>query len=102
MGEEEDVEVDEGGKGRGSDGGDGVVLDIEDLKALERGEEVGMKRSEAVVAEVKRYKFGKVSEHLRGEKVGGKGVAGEIKEKEVFKTIENVRGEEGQRGILEE
>jgi len=54
------------------------------------------------VAEVKRYKFGKVRKHLRGEEVGRKGVAGEVKEKKVFKTIENVWGEEGQRVILEE
>jgi len=54
------------------------------------------------VAKVKGYKFGEIREHFRGEEVGGKGVSGEIEEKKVFETIENVGREEGEGVILKE
>jgi len=51
------VEVEEGGKGGWGDGGDRIVLDVEDLKALEGGEEVGIQGGETIVAEVEGYEF---------------------------------------------
>jgi len=72
------VEVEEGGKGGWCDGGDRIVLDVEDLEALEGGEEVGIQGGKTIVTEVKGYEFREARKCLVGEKVGGEGVTGEV------------------------
>jgi len=58
------VEVEEGGKGGWCDGGDRIVLDVEDLEALEGGQEVGVEGGEAIMAEIEGYEFREARKRL--------------------------------------
>ena len=87
MGQQEDVEVDQGTEAVRFDICQIVMLEVQYLEVVLLGQDSAFQFGQGIVAEVKSYQLVEAGEDGVGEEVTGDVVVGDVQEKKVLQSI---------------
>ena len=87
MGQQQDVEVDQGAEAVRFNIGQVVVLEVQYLEVVLLGQDSAFQFGQGIVAEVKSYQLVEAGEDGVGEEVTGDVVVGDVQEKKVLQSI---------------